>query len=123
MRLERWVSCSDSFLLGLNFVAKRRVWLDWLELADKLLRSADPLVAAHRDVLYALSGNFILMAHAPKLYAVDPFTLSALGKATEDVLEQAVVCDGLKASHVRSGHARYLEQHAKLKAMVVRSEA
>ena len=123
VRLERWVSCSDSFLLGLNFVAKRRVWLDWLELADKLLRSADPLVAAHRDVLYALSGNFILMAHAPKLYAVDPFTLSALGNATEDLLEQAVVCDGLKASHVRSGHARYLEQHAKLKAMVLRPEA
>ena len=36
VRMADWVSCSDSFLLGLNMVAKRRIWLDWLEMADKL---------------------------------------------------------------------------------------
>jgi hypothetical protein len=111
VRLADWVSCSDSFLLGLNFVAKRRVWLDWLELADRLLRSQDPRVAEHRDALYALSGNFILMANAPAAHAVDPFTLKALGQVCDTLLEQAMACDGLKASHVRSGHARYLAQH------------
>lgn len=114
VRMADWVSCSDSFLLGLNMVAKRRVWLDWLEMADKLLRSQDPRVAAHRAVLYALSGNFILMANAPAMHAVDPFMLAPWGTPTPDLLEQAMACDALKASHLRSGHARYLAQHARL---------
>lgn len=115
--LKQWVSCSDSFLLGLNFVAKRRVWLDWLELADKLLRSEDPRVVGHRDVLYALSGNFITMVNAPSVHALDPFTLPALAENSSAVLEQAMACDALKASHVRSGHERCLAQHAKLAAL------
>lgn len=122
VRMATWVSCSDSFLLGLNMVAKRRVWLDWLEMADKLLRSQDPRVAAHREVLYALSGNFIVMANAPTVHAVDPFTLPALGTPTPDLLEQAMACDALKASHLRSGHARYLAQHARLAAQALASE-
>lgn len=120
--MASWVSCSDSFLLGLNMVAKRRVWLDWLEMADRLLRSQDPRVAAHREVLYALSGNFIVLANAPTVHAVDPFTLPALGTPTPDLLERAMACDALKASHLRSGHARYLAQYARLAAQVLASE-
>ena len=123
VQLKHWVSCSDSFLLGLNFVAKRRVWLDWLELADKLLRSQDPRVVAHRDVLYALSGNFILMANAPAMHALDPFTLPSLAKDPSGLLEQAMACDALKASHVRSGHARCLTQHARLAAVALSTQA
>ncbi len=119
VNLKHWVSCSDTFLLGLNFVAKRRVWLDWLEWADKLLRSQDPRVVEHRDVLYALSGNFITMANAPSLYAQDPFTLPALAESSSTLLEQAMACDALKASHVRSGHERCLAQHAKLAALAL----
>ena len=117
VQLSRWVSCSDSFLLGLNFVAKRRLWLDWLELADKLLRFQDPRVAEHRDILYALSGNFIMMSSAPAMHAVDPFTLPALTQGASELTEQAMACDALKASHVRSGHERSLSQHAKLAAL------
>lgn len=121
VRVAHWVSCSDTFLMGLNFVAKRRVWLDWLEMADKLLRSTHPQVAAHRDVLYALSGNFVLMAQAPALHAVDPFNLPALGTTTQELLEQATACDALKASHLRSQQARYLTQHARLAAQALAS--
>jgi predicted O-linked N-acetylglucosamine transferase (SPINDLY family) len=116
IRLTHWVSCSDTFLLGLNFMAKRRVWLDWLEMADKLLRSTDSKVAAHRDLLYALSGNFIMMANPPAVHAVDPFNLPALGSPSQDRLDQAIACDALKASYLRSKQARYLTQHARLAA-------
>ncbi len=119
VQLNHWVCCSDSFLLGLNFVAKRRIWLDWLELADKLLRSQNPLVVEHRDILYALSGNFIMMSDTPAMHAVDPFTLPALGEGASNLLEQAMACDALKASHVRSGHERCLAQHAKLAALAL----
>ncbi len=119
VRMADWVSCSDSFLLGLNIVAKRRVWLDWLEMADKLLRSQDPRVAAHRAVLYALSGNFILMANAPAVHAVDPFMLATWGTPMPDLLEHAMACDALKASHLRSGHARYLAEHARQAAQAL----
>jgi hypothetical protein len=122
VRLRNHVSCSDSFLLGLNFVAKRRIWLDWLELADKLLRSEDPRVVEHREILYALSGNFILLANAASVHAVDPFTLPALGQEVSTLLEQAMACDALKASHVRSGHERCLAQHAKLSALALTSK-
>jgi predicted O-linked N-acetylglucosamine transferase (SPINDLY family) len=119
VQLNHWVCCSDSFLLGLNFVAKRRIWLDWLELADKLLRSQNPLVVEHRDILYALSGNFIMMSDTPAMHAVDPFSLPALGGGASNLLEQAMACDALKASHVRSGHERCLAQHAKLAALAL----
>jgi len=119
VRLEQWVSCSDTFLLGLNFVAKRRVWLDWLEMADKLLRSNDPRVLAHRDVLYALSGNFIVMANAPSVHALDPFDLPALGAPAQGLLDQAVACDALKASHLRSHQMRYLTQFDRLAAQAL----
>ncbi len=119
IQLSNWVSCSDSFLLGLNFVAKRRVWLDWLELADKLLRSEDPRVVRHRDILYALSGNFLMMRNAPAMHAVDPFTLPSLAQDAFGLIEQAMACDALKASHVRSGYDRCLTQHAKLAALAL----
>ena len=122
VQLRHHVSCSDSFLLGLNFVAKRRIWLDWLELADKLLRSQDPRVVEHRDILYALSGNFILLMNAASVHAVDPFTLPALAQEASALLEQAMACDALKASHVRSGHERCLAQHAKLSALALTSK-
>lgn len=116
VRMASWVSCSDTFLLDLNFVAKRRIWLDWLEMADKLLRSTDTRVVPHRQMLYMLSGNFLLMANAPSVYAVDPFTLPALSASPEGVLESAMVSNALKASYLRSGHDRYLEQHKRLAA-------
>lgn len=114
--LSRWVSCSDTFLLGLHFVARRKVWLDWLEMADRLLRSQDAMVLAHRDTLYALSGNFILLSQAtPVVHALDSFTLPALGQQEGDHwLELATGCDALKASYTRSGHQRYLQQFEKL---------
>ncbi|MEY3637596.1 MAG: Photosystem assembly protein Ycf3 [Pseudomonadota bacterium] len=119
VRLDHWVSCSDTFLLGLNFVAKRRVWLDWLEMVDKLLRCNDPRVLAHRDVLYALSGNFVLMANAPSVHALDPFDLPSLGSLAPGLLDQAVACDALKASHLRSHQARYLTQFERLAAQAL----
>ena len=114
VRLRNWVSCSDTFLLDLNFVAKRRIWLDWLEMADRLLRSKNPKVMKHRQMLYMLSGNFLLMTNKLTVHAVDPFTLPALILHPEEMLESAVACDALKASYLRSGHNRYLEQHRRL---------
>lgn len=119
VQLSSWVCCSDSFLLGLNFVAKRRVWLDWLELTDKLLRSQDARVAEHRDILYALSGNFMALASTPAMYAVDPFSLPSLSQASPVLLEQAMTCDALKVSYARSGHERTLAQHAKLASLAL----
>lgn len=113
--LSSWASCSDTFLLGLHFVARRKVWLDWLEMADRLLRSQDAMVAAHRDTLYALSGNFILLSNAPAVHTLDPFTLPAMGETAQDKwLDAAMCCDAMKASYARSGHQRYLDQFHKL---------
>lgn len=123
MDLASWVTCSDNFSLGLNFVARRRIWLNWLEMADKLLRSQDARVAEHREALYALSGNFIVMAHAPAVHAVDPFSLPALRRQEPSLLEQAMACDALKAAHVRSGHARYLDQHVRLASIALMFES
>jgi hypothetical protein len=64
--------------------------------------------------LYALSGNFILMANAPTVHALDPFDLPALGAPEQGLLDQAVACDALKASHLRSHQVRYLTQFDRL---------
>ncbi len=119
VRLVDWVCCSDHFLLGMNFVAKRRIWLDWLELTNRLMCSQDPRIVSHRDVLYALSGNYMVLLANLSVHAVDPFTLPALGKPSPDLLEQAMACDALKVSHVRSGHERYLIQHARLATLAL----
>ena len=119
IRLVDWVCCSDHFLLGMNFVAKRRIWLDWLELTDRLMSSQDPRIVSYRDVLYALSGNFMVLLGKLSVYAVDPFALPALTNPSTDLLEQAMACDALKASHMRSGHERYLTQHARLASLAL----
>jgi predicted O-linked N-acetylglucosamine transferase (SPINDLY family) len=113
VQVANWVSCADASMLGLFFIARRKVWMDWLELADRLLMQEDDAIRPHLPLLYVLLGNFLLMQNRYKFKAFDTFSLCAYMPSEEPRKGHALICDALKASYQKTNHRRYLDEFLK----------
>lgn len=114
MSVKTWAACTETSVQGMHFIARRRVWMRWLELADRLLSHVSPQIRRHRDVLYPLLGNLLVLDGRYQVNALGGFAQMPWDPNSEPQRQRALTCNALKGAYARTGNRAYLEQYANL---------
>lgn len=112
--LAAWAACTESSLQGLHFVARRRVWLRWIEMADRLVNHASPIIQSHRDTLYQLLGNLLIIDGRYQVDALGAFSQPPWDPTAESQRRRALTCNALKGVYARTGDRAYLDEYVRL---------
>lgn len=134
--VSQLVMHGDNTILCNYFVARRAVWIAWLELAEKLHDAAETPGTELYDLLnapthYAGQGltikvfvqerliSLLLASRAFKARSWDMFTLSPSATPLNQYRDQAVQANALKALYAQTGHPVYLQGFKSLRAQVI----
>ncbi len=135
LRLAELVMHGDNTAFCNGFVAKKKFWLHWLELGEKLCRTADDgqgdlTQALNQNTVYSLDPlpqkifvqerlvNMLLAGPEFKSKAWNLFGLPSSITPLNPFKSQAVIANALKMAHAQSGDALYLEEFHRLRDQV-----
>jgi len=114
--LRTWSAPTDTCLHGVHFAARRKVWMRWLEFAHRLMHHEDAEIAAHREVIYRLLGNFLMLDERLRVRVIDAFLLKPWDPTADEQRRLALTCNALKGAFNRTGQRSYLDEYARLVA-------
>ncbi len=135
LRLTELVMHGDNTAFCNSFVAKKRFWLHWLELGEKLYRSAEHGEGAltqslNQSVVYSHDPlpqkifvqerlvNMLLAGPQFKSKAWNLFGLPSSITPLNQFKSQAVMANALKLAHAQSGDPVYLAEFLRLRDQV-----
>jgi hypothetical protein len=112
--LPAWAACAESSLQGLHFVARRSVWLRWIEVADRLMNHQSPIIQSHRNTLYQLLGNLLILDGRYRVNTLGAFFQPPWDPTAESQRRRALTCNALKGVYAQVGDRAYLDEYIRL---------
>ena len=112
--LSTWGACTESSLQGLHFVARPRVWLRWIEIADRLMNHAHPGIQKHCNVVYQLLGNLLVIDGRFRVKAIDAFSQPPWDPTAQSQRRLALTCNALKGIYSQTDNRDYLDEYVRL---------
>lgn len=137
LRLSELVMHSDNTVFCNYFIAKKKFWLHWLELAEKLFKSSEDLGTAlgkalNEKTIYSndsLPQKIFIQERLANILLVDPgfkskswnmFDLPSSVTPLNQFKSQAAIANALKLAHAKTGDDLYINEYHQLRDKVWR---